>query len=106
MENEENLKKPKYVEDETPESYLKRVMQIPPTRLNLELDEYLLNFKKRIQERLDAVCHRALSEGKHGVKVTTYTSDGSMMIEVSEEVPFGEIYYLTEHGPAGLFGSY
>lgn len=106
MENEANLSKPKYPEDEAPEPYLKRFLAIPPTRLGLELDEYLTDFKKRVQERLDAVCHQALSEGKHGVKVVTNTGDGTIMFEISEEVPLGEIHYHTEHGPAAWFGPY
>lgn len=104
--NEENLSKPKYVEGETPKSYLKRFMQTPPTRLSLDMDEYLTDFKKRVQERLEAVCHQALSEGKHGVKVVTNTGDGTIMFEISVEVPFGEIHYHTEHGPAAWFGPY
>ena len=101
MENEANFKKPKYVEAETPESYLKRVSQLPdPNPLHEELDTYLNQFARRVRERLDAVSHRALSEGKHGVKVTNYIGDGSMLMEVSEEVPFGEIHYYNEDGPA------
>lgn len=90
--------------DETPESYLKRISQLPSP--HDELESYLNQYVRRVKERVDEACMRALIGGKHGVKVTTNLTDGSILIEVSEEVPFGEIQYHTELGTDGLFGPY
>jgi hypothetical protein len=98
-DNEENLKKPKYVGEETPESYLKRVSQLPPMEtapFHVEFNSYVDQYVAQVRARIDEVCARALLGGKYGVKVTTYLGDGSIQIEVSEDVPFGEIHYRSE----------
>lgn len=103
MDNLKNLENPKYVGDETPESYLNRISQLPPPSYQDELDSLMNRFAENIREKLDYVCLQALQGGKHGVKVTTYLSDGSMLMEVSPDVPFGEIHYHTEESTEGLY---
>lgn len=89
-----DIKNPKYVGDKTPESYLKRVMQLPPVNsYQDELDSLMNRVAVNIKDKLDAICLQALQGGKYGVKVTTYLHDGSMLMEVSPDVPFGEIHY-------------
>lgn len=75
----------------------------PPIRLD-DFDQYISKFAKSVLEQVDAACLLALESGKCGVKVITSVSDGSMVIQVTEEVPFGEIHYHMEDGPAAYFG--
>lgn len=108
MDNLKRLENPKYVGDETPESYLNRISQLERVKtenltLRNEFDAYTTQYLNQVRERLDYVCLQAMQGGKHGVKVTTNQSDGSILMEVSEDVPFGEIHYHTELGNFGGF---
>lgn len=93
---------------ETPEAYLKRISELERAKtadlaMRHELDSYVTQYMNRVRERLDYVCLQALQGGKHGVKVTTNHGDNTMLIEVSEDVPFGEIHYHVEIGNFGGF---
>lgn len=79
---------------ETPEEFVNRLGKFPVP------DRYRDEFNRRAKEKLDAVCRRAQEEGKHGVKVTSYFENESILIEVSDEVPFGEVQYHTTHYPS------
>lgn len=79
---------------ETPEEFVNRLGKFPMSRTQREEQN------RRADAALETVCRRAKAEGKHGVKVTSYFENESILIEVSDEVPFGEVQYHTTHYPS------
>jgi hypothetical protein len=86
IDNLKNLENPKYV-GRKPESYLK--LESPHMEYQDELDTFLHRHAVNVANKLDEICREAIAGGK----VTTYLRDGSMLMEVSPDVPFGEIHY-------------
>lgn len=58
-----------------------------------EFDSYISQFIKQVRDNVDAACFLALESGTKGVKVTTNLGDGSITVEITEDVPFGEIHH-------------
>lgn len=83
---------------ETPESWLKRVMQTPPSDSSKELERIVRERQQLLRAKIDDACRRALESGTDGVRVTTYDFSNNVMIQITTEVPFGEIEYKTVYG--------
>lgn len=80
---------------------LERALRTESNFLNDQLDNYIREFSKKLNDQIEAACEKALASGKDGVRVThsswenSYTTgENTYTVEVTSEVPFGEIHYI------------
>jgi hypothetical protein len=99
MDNEQNLANPKYQKPFD----IRTAIEDLPNQLE-GFDTYISQFQQKIVNMINVACKQALESGQFGVRVTTKLSDGNIMVEVTDEVPFGEIHYVNETGPFAQFG--